>query len=109
MVYKRGRQRGTSLSVLLVLLAFASPVQADTAQGADLKEKILAEFYPYRQGGPQVEGITPGMTISKDNAQVAAAVLPPEVLKVIQTGDLQITVQATTDVPLREEYINATV
>jgi len=46
MVYKRGCQRGTSLGGLLVLLAFASPVQADSAQDTDLKEKILAEFYP---------------------------------------------------------------
>src|SRR5713101_1741927 len=102
-------QRGTCLSVLLVLLGFGLPVQADMAQDADLKEKILAEFYPYRQGGPQVEGITPGMTINKNNAQVAAAVLPPEVLKLIQAGDLEITVQATTDLPVREEYINATI
>jgi len=79
------------------------------AQTGDLTEKILAEFYPYRQGAPQVEGITPGMTINKNNAQVAAAVLPPEVLKVVQAGDLEITVQATTDLPVREEYINATV
>src|SRR5713101_7799621 len=102
-------QRGTCLSVLLVLLGFGLPVQADVAQTADLTEKILAEFYPYRQGAPQVEGITPGMTINKNNAQVAAAVLPPEVLKVVQAGDLEITVQATTDLPVREEYINATV
>jgi hypothetical protein len=36
-------------------------------------------------------------------------VLPPEVLKVIQAGDLEITVQETTDVPVREEYIEATI
>ncbi len=102
-------QRGICLSVLLILLVCGLPVQADVAQTADLTEKILAEFYPYRQGAPQVEGITPGMTINKNNAQVAATVLPPEVLKVVQAGDLEITVQATTDLPVREEYINATV
>lgn len=102
-------QRGIYLSVLLILLVCSLPVQADVAQTADLTEKILAEFYPYRQGAPQIEGITPGMTINKNNAQVVAAVLPPEVLKVVQAGDLEITVQATTDLPVREEYINATV
>ena len=48
------------------------------------------------------------MTITKNNAQVAATVLPPEVLTVVQNGDLDITVQATTDLPIREEYIQAT-
>ena len=108
-MYKRGYQREIRFGALLVLLVFSSPVQADLAQDAELKEKILAEFYPYRRGGPPVEGITPGMTINKNNAQVAVAVLPPEILKVVQAGDLEITVQATTDVPLREEYIEATV
>jgi hypothetical protein len=39
---------------------------------------------------------------------VAAQVLPPEILKVVQAGDLEITVQETTDFPLREEYVSAT-
>ena len=107
-MYKCAYPRKTGLTVLLVLLAFGLPIQADMTQDPELKEKILAQFYPYRHGGPQVEGITPGMTINKDNAQVAAAVLPPEILKVIQAGDLEVPVQETTDVPLREEYINAT-
>ena len=105
---KYGCQRGICFSILLVLLVCGLPAQADLAQEADLKEKTLAEFYPYRQGAPQVEGITLGMTINKNNAQVAAAVLPPEILKDVQAGDLKITVQATTDVPVREEYISAT-
>lgn len=72
------------------------------------KERILSEFYPYRQETPRIQGITPGLVINASNAQVAASVLPPEVLKVVQAGDLQITVQETTDIPIREEYINAT-
>ncbi|TMA60472.1 MAG: hypothetical protein E6J80_02020, partial [Deltaproteobacteria bacterium] len=103
---ERGYLGRTWLNVLLIL---GLAVPAARAQDADIREKILAEFYPYRQGGPQVEGITPGMILNKSNAQVAAAVLPPEVLKVIQAGDLEITVQTTTDVPVREEYIAATV
>ncbi len=79
------------------------------AQATLSKESILAEFYPYRQGSPQVEGITPGMTITASNVQVAEPVLPPEILKAIQAGDFEITIQVTTDVPIREEYIAATV
>jgi hypothetical protein len=41
------------------------------------------------------------MKIDKTNAQVAAGVLPPEILKLVAAGDLAITVQPTTDMPLR--------
>ncbi len=107
-VQKREFYRGTCLNVLLALLLLGLTDQAVFAEDAGFKEQILAEFYPYRQRSPQVEGITPGMAINKNNAQVAASVLPPEVLKVVQDGDLEITVQTTTDLPVREEYINAT-
>lgn len=99
----RGRVWGNALLFLLML----SPAVAFTEEG-DTREKILAEFYPYRDGAPQVESITPGMVINATNAALAAAVLPPEIFKVVQAGDLEITVQATTDVPIREEYIAAT-
>ena len=71
----------TSSFIFLTLWFLGPAPDAVFAQDALRKEKILAEFYPYRQGGPQVEGITPGLTIAASNAQVAAAVLPPEVLK----------------------------
>jgi hypothetical protein len=72
------------------------------------REKILANFYPYRQGSPQVEGITPGMKIDQTKFQLAENLLPPEILKYLQAGDFTITVQETTDMPLREEYIKVT-
>lgn len=78
------------------------------AQEEGIPEKILAVFHPYRQGLPRVEGITPGMRIDQTNFQVAQEVLPPEILKYLQAGDFAITVQETTDLPPREEYINAT-
>ncbi|HEV8718517.1 MAG TPA: DUF1329 domain-containing protein [Candidatus Binatia bacterium] len=84
------------------------PVRAH-AQNGNLKEKLLEVFHPYREGSPQVEGITPGMKISKDNFQRAEKVLPPEILRVVQAGDLEITVQETTDVPLHAEYIAASI
>ena len=80
------------------------PVQAD-----DQNERIRAVFHPYRQGPVRAEGITPGLRIDVTNAQVASAVLPPELLHYLQAGDFTITVQDTTDMPLREDYIQATV
>ena len=66
-------------------------------------------FFPYREGPVQTKGITPGMTIDKNNATVAQDVLPAEILRHVAAGDLAITVQATTDTPLRQEYIDATI
>jgi hypothetical protein len=55
-----------------------------------------------------VEGITPGVKIDQTNFQIAQEVLPPDILKCVQAGDFTITVQETTGMPLREEYIKAT-
>jgi hypothetical protein len=91
------------LLALTGLLTLPGRVHAD-----DRQEKILAVFHPYRQGPPRVEGIRPGMTIDKTNYQVAVAVLPPEILKYLQAGDFTIRAQETTDMPLREAYVQAT-
>ena len=101
---KSGTLRQGMMTLFLLSLAHQTMAEPDAAT----REKVLAGFYPYRQSTPQVAGITPGMTINKNNAQVAATVLPPEVFTVMQNGDLDITVQATTDLPVREEYIQAT-
>jgi hypothetical protein len=78
------------------------------AEEDQAQEKIRAVFLPYQQGFPRVEGITPGMKINKTNAQSAREVLPPEILKVVEAGDLEISVQETVDQPLPQEYIATT-
>lgn len=99
--------RATALMSLVVVcsLAFASP--GTHAQEADIAAELRDIFYPYREVKPQVEGITPGMTISKDNVQVAEKVLPPEIFRVVQAGDFEIEVQETTDTPLFVDYVAA--
>ena len=76
---------------------------------AQEEDQLLGGFLPYRNGSPQVDGITPGMTITKENVQVAKKVLPPEIARVIQAGDFEITVQATTDFPILQEYRQASI
>ncbi len=78
------------------------------AQTEDRQEQLLAVFHPYRQGPPRVEGIAPGMKIDTSNFQVAHEVLPPDILKYVQAGDFALSVQETTDMPLRQAYIQAT-
>jgi hypothetical protein len=48
------------------------------------------------------------MRIGKINWQVAERALPPELLRLLRLGDLEITVQETTDLPVSELYVAAT-
>jgi len=73
-----------------------------------VQEQAVANFFPYREGFPKMGDIRPGMTIDSTNASNASSVLPPEILKYIAAGDFSITVQETTDLPLRPAFIEAT-
>ena len=78
------------------------------AQTDSSRDRIMQRFSPYRAGSPQVEGISPGMTLNSSNASAAAAVLPPEILSYVAAGDVSISIQETTDLPLRQAFIDAT-
>jgi hypothetical protein len=105
-----GKAASAGIFVIISLLGFLPlQVKAQNSTDGNLQEKVLEVFYPYRQGAPQVDGITPGTTINQTNFQVAEKVLPPEILRVVEAGDLEITVQETTDFPLREEFVSASV
>ncbi|HEV8712687.1 MAG TPA: DUF1329 domain-containing protein [Candidatus Binatia bacterium] len=92
--------------VLVLVLGLVSV--GGRAEVDHISEQLLSVFYPYRQGPPQIEGITPGLRLDHSNFQVGRAVLPAELLKYGLAGDFAITVQPTTDMPLREQYIKAT-
>jgi hypothetical protein len=74
----------------------------------DLAAPLRAVFYPYQQGTPQAEGITPGLRLEHSTFELARAVLPAELLQHGLAGDFAVTVQPTTDMPLGEAYIQAT-
>ena len=88
----------------MFLGSFAPVAQAQ--EGA--RERILKDFFLYRDGPPQVEGIQPGLKLDAANAAVAAAVLPPEIQTYLAAGDFSISVQETTDLQLRQAFIDAT-
>lgn len=95
------------VSVFLLVLTYFLTAWGQ-GKADDRHEKILAMFHPYHHGPPRVEGIRPGMKIEKTNYQVAEAVLPSELPRYLQAGDFTITVQETTNMPLREAYMQAT-
>jgi hypothetical protein len=88
----------------LSLLASVPLALAGTAN----PEAVRAAFYPYRAGALHQQGITPGTAISQRNWRLAERVLPAEILRLVQAGDFTITVQETTDLPVRPPYIRAT-
>jgi hypothetical protein len=91
------------LGLVLGLLAVSGQAEVD-----HLSAPLRAVFYPYRQGPPQAEGITPGLRLDHTTFEVARAVLPAELLQYGLAGDFAVTVQPTTDMPLRVQYIAAT-
>jgi hypothetical protein len=95
------------LCVALPGLLFALLSGQSLAAPESVRNEILAGFFPYRQGVAQAEGISSGLRLDQTNAQVARGVLPPELLDHLAAGEFSITVRATTDTPLRQEYIDA--
>ena len=71
-------------------------------------EPVQFAFHPYSKETVRHEGITPGMTVGQQNWQVAEKVLPAELARILQAGDFAITVQETTDLPVRDAYVSAT-
>jgi hypothetical protein len=59
-------------------------------------------------GTAQHKDIAPGTTIDQHNWQSAEQLLPTEVLPALQAGDFTISVQDTTDFPVRPVYQVAT-
>ena len=79
------------------------------AEAVSSRQRIMQRFFPYENGTPQVEGVRPGMTLDSSNASAAATVLPPEILTYIAAGDFSVSIQETTNLPLRQAFIDATV
>ncbi|MBI3303310.1 MAG: DUF1329 domain-containing protein, partial [Deltaproteobacteria bacterium] len=98
------KKRTAWLVAILGVLASARLALAEPA----VPEPVRVAFYPYSAGPLRQEGITPGTTIDQHNWQVAEPVLPAELLRLVQAGDFTITVQETTDLPVRAPYITAT-
>ena len=96
------------LILYLTAVAVGLAPQPGHAQESTREEKILNNFYPYREGFPTLDDIAPGLTVDSTNAQVVSAVLPPELLTYVAAGDFSFTIQQTTDFPTRQAFIDAT-
>ena len=100
--------RGGMLLCCLVSSIFSGSFASIAQAQKSVQEHILEGFFPYREGLPQNGEIRPGLKIDTTNAEIASSVLPPEILTYLVAGDFSITVQETTDLPLRQAFIDAT-
>ena len=96
------------ISRIFSLVFLFGLMSAGTAAGQG-RASVLAGFFPYQDGFPQVEGISPGMTLDSSTAQLAKDLLPPEILRYVEAGDFSVAIRETTDTPLRQAFIDATV
>lgn len=88
--------------------ASSAVVHLSRPEGASFTDRVLHNFFPYRQGPPHLPALPPGTALSSGNWAVAAGVLAPEILSAVRDGEFTILVQETSDIPVSPEYINAT-
>ena len=84
-----------------LLTSMATVMAADPAV-------VEKSFFPYKDGTPVVEGLTPGVVINATNADQFQSAVDPVLLQQIKDGWVEITVGETTDFALHPNYISAT-
>ena len=72
------------------------------------REQILNNFFPYREGFPVLGDIQPGLKVDSTNAEIVSPVVPAELMTYLAAGDFSFTIQQTTDLPIRQAFIDAT-
>ena len=95
---------------LIILLTVAgvwlAPEPGHTQEST--REQILNNFFPYREGFPTLADIQPGLKVDSTNAQIVSPVLPAELMTYLAAGDFSFTIQQTTDLPIRQAFLDAT-
>ena len=84
-----------------LLTSMATVMAADPAV-------VEKSFFPYKDGTPEVDGLTPGVVINAANADQFQSAVDPVLLQQIKDGWVEITVGETTDFALHPNYISAT-
>jgi len=86
----------------LSLLSIASTAIALTPAEID------DSFKPYKSGFLEVEGVVPGLVITKDNVDQYSSVFDEGMIKHIKDGWVDVTVGEPMDFILNQSYIDAT-
>ncbi len=91
-----------------LLLAVSMALVASSAAYAATEADVEKSFFPYKDGLPTADGVTPGTVINKDNVDQFKAVLDEGMYKVIKNGWYEIKVGKTTSFDQDKFYIDAT-
>ena len=88
-------------------IAIAASLGSAQAYAATL-EDVERSFYPYKDGAPQAEGLSVGMTINAGNADQFQDVLDEAIYEQVKNGWLEVKVGETTSFDLHPNYVEAT-
>ena len=88
-------------------IALATALGATTAHSVTI-EDVEASFYPYKNGGPQAEGLSAGMTINSSNVEQFKDVMDEAIFEQVKNGWLEVMVGETTSFDLHPNYVEAT-
>jgi hypothetical protein len=89
------------------LMAGAFAMAAAGARAAT-EADLEATFFPYKNGVPSFPGLSPGMTIDKNNVDQFKDILAVGTYKIIKEGYFVMKVGPTTDFQLSDAYVAAT-
>lgn len=88
-------------------IAIAASLGTAQAYAATL-EDVETSFYPYKDGAPQAEGLSVGMTINTGNVEQFKDVLDEAIYEQVKNGWLEVKVGETTSFDLHPNYVEAT-
>jgi hypothetical protein len=91
----------------LASIALAAALGASQGYATTLDD-VEKSFYPYKDGVPQAEGLSVGMTINSANVEQFTEVLDPAIYQQIKDGWLDVKVGETTSFDLHPNYVEAT-
>ena len=90
---------GTATAMTLLVVGLTTPAFGDIVDDS---------FYPYREGTPNVPGLSPGTVVTSANVDSVKNALDPALYQHVKDGWLEIEVGETTSFDLHPNYVEAT-
>ncbi|HKY21348.1 MAG TPA: DUF1329 domain-containing protein [Vicinamibacterales bacterium] len=99
----QGMWHACAALILTIACVVGSPARAQVSDSV-----IEASFFQYKNGGPNVPAVKPGMVIAKDNVESVKEYLNPSMFMFIKNGATTLKVAETFDFAPSPKYLEAT-